>query len=114
MVQKLGMRLNSAQLKLARLGLSLAKVVLNSLKFTFFFAGILSLVILFCINIFKINILTALCILVFNTVFIFIWIFINSIRKSIKNEDWDQERDEEFEKGSETMDHLEQLQICET
>ena len=53
---------------------------------------------MFCIYIINFQIISSMIILMINIGVIVIWFFINQIRRSIKNQEWDQQRAEAFER----------------
>ena len=68
----------------------------------------MSLGVLFFINLIKIKIITAMVIFVINITFFILWMFVNTIRKSIRNESWAPETDERPNKDLDTVDDLEE------
>ena len=71
----------------------------------------ISLGVLLCINIIKIKLNTAMIIFLINIAFVILWVFVNTIRKSIKNENWTLEADEQLDKDLDTMDDLEEGRV---
>ena len=68
----------------------------------------MSLGVLFFINIIKIKIITAIVIFVINMKFIILWLFVNTVRKSIRNENWVVEQDERLDEDLDINDDLEE------
>ena len=68
----------------------------------------MSLGVLFFINIIKIKIITAIVIFVINMKFIILWLFVNTVRKSIRNENWVVEQDERLDEDLDIKDDLEE------